>query len=579
MSTTAFKVPVRNLTNEKRTWLQERIVEYARIYNLVAVRLKSLPKKYIKNNCYELYKRWVTKEEGKISYLNSLVLGTQQIQSAMNDAIANFESMKSNGHKFQSQKMNPNIIKFTNSEYKIINVKYGYAIVVGGKNGIALPLITNSPEKETQRISVGKKWGIREHLELGIKMQEETKERNKQLNHNRKKIPNKKREKKVKAGLGVITYNLRDNTVSIPETTEERKLIKGEKQIINTFIGVDLGINNTAVFTAIKMFPDTYIQAQELIDSNVKNFNLKNIHTKVLKVKVLKGFQTKDKMKQLRKVENKRRTLRKDVGHRRSDLKEFTNHYVSHEIAKFASKFPQSIVIFEKGLAKLKNPTWSPADVKEKSEYKLNGVGISTFDIYPAYTSQICSHCGAIGTRVTGTVHFSCTSCGLGVGSTPSSTIGQYNADVNASINIALRGLRVLTLIGKTVGYEAGTVADPNIHPRWDTAREATTTGIREAVEIKGKTQLVCECKDVQPIQITPVGVVDETKPKAQADGSRSTSHGKRITCGMIPPRNCVPENGFSSFYKQNNNFAGRTELDEKTKISEVLSQSEFSRM
>jgi len=573
MSTTSFKIPVRPLTSEERVWLQERIVEYARIYNLVAIRLKSLPKKYIKNNCSELYKRWITKGVGKIPYLQSKIIITSQIQSAMNDAIANFQSMKSNGHKFQKQQMSPNIIKFVNSNYHIIKLGDGYAIIVGGKNRITLPLITNSAEKEAQRISVGKGWGVREHLELGIRMQELTKERDRQLNQSRKDAPNRKREPKVKAGLGAITYNFRDNTVSIPKEIETRKLKKGEKQIINTFIGVDLGVNNTAVFTAIKVFPDTYLQAQTLIESGVKDFNLSSLHTKVLKVKVLKGFQTKDKMRQLRKVENKRRKLRKDVGHRRNDLKEFTNHYVSHEIAKFASKFPQSVVIFEKGLAKLKNPTWSPADVREKSEYKLKSVGIGTFDIYPAYTSQICSHCGAMGTRVTGTVHFSCPSCGLGVGSTPASTIGQYNADVNASINIALRGLRVLTLIGKTVGYEVGTVADPNIHPN-DTAREATTTGIREAVE--GKTQLVCERKDVQLVQITPMGVMDETKPKAKANGSRSTSHSKRITYSKIPPSDCIAENGFSSCYKGKNNSSGRTELDEKTNISEVLSKSEF---
>ncbi len=498
----------------------------------------------------------------------------------------------------ETQHMNPNIIKFVNKEYKILKIRDGYGLQVGTqKNHIILPLIVNSAEKEFARKVKGIEWGIREHLDLGVQMSIDSKDKKKTLNKSRKDNPKRDRAKKLKDGLGVITYNFRENTVSIPESTEERKLKKGEKRIINTFIGVVLGINNTAVFTAIQVFPDTYQQAQALIDSGVKNLTLKNIHTKILKVKVLKGFQTKGKMKQLRKVENKRRTLRKEVGNRRSVLKEFTNHHVSHEIAKFAARFPQSIVIFEEGLAKLKNPTWSPADVREKSEYKLKGVGIGTFDIYPAYTSQICSHCGAIGTRLSGTVYFSCPSCSLGVGSTPASTFGQkyvrgqYNADVNASINIALRGLRVLTQIGKTVGYVAGTVAappvntprmeivSPNTHPICETAQEARPQAISEAVEIKGKTSPVCERKDVQPVQMTLMGVMGETKPKAQADGSRSTPHGKRVTYGKIPPSTCCAENGFSSLYKQTDNFAGRTELEEKTNISEVLSQSEFSQM
>jgi len=38
----------------------------------------------------------------------------------------------------------------------------------------------------------------------------------------------------------------------------------------------------------------------------------------------------------------------------------------------------------------------------------------------------------------------------------------------------------------------------------------------------------------------------------------------------------CAPENGFSSSYKGKNNSAGRTELEEKTNIGEVVSQTEF---
>jgi len=38
----------------------------------------------------------------------------------------------------------------------------------------------------------------------------------------------------------------------------------------------------------------------------------------------------------------------------------------------------------------------------------------------------------------------------------------------------------------------------------------------------------------------------------------------------------CAPENGFSSSYKGKDNSAGRTELEEKTNIGEVVSQTEF---
>ncbi len=275
-------------------------------------------------------------------------------------------------------------------------------------------------------------------------------------------------------------------------------------------------------------------------------------------------------MKQLRNLENKRRKLRKPLGHRRENVKEFTNHRVSREISNFSSKFPNSIVIFEKGLGKLKKTTWSPADVKTKTEYKLKANNISTFDIHPAYTSQICSHCGAIGTRTKGMVYFSCNSRGLGVGSNPSSTIGQYNADVNASINIALRGLHVLTLIGKTVGYEDGAVAEPNEQPDRSIMKPIPTA----MIDMDGK--------DTQEIEKLP----DETN----VSRSSLCQNGQVPVLSFVDNQHCLnvqpmvkvkqagsaPENDFSSSYKGFNKSLGRTELEQETDIGEVLSQSKF---
>lgn len=233
---------------------------------------------------------------------------------------------------------------------------------------------------------------------------------------------------------------------------------------------MDLGVNNTAVFTAISVNDPKNIHeiCSELYENGHKNIHLTDIPSKILKVKVMSGFLTKNKKKQLRNVENKRRKLGKEVGNKRFNLTDHTNHKVSSEIVKFASQFKNPIVIFEKNLTNMKNAFWSPADVKTKTEYKLKSKGIWTFDVYAAYTSMLCHKCGSMGIRDKDNIsNFYCPSCGLGRGSTPHESIGQYNADVNASINIALRGLYVLTRKGD--GCRDGIVVEPNVLPNDNT--------------------------------------------------------------------------------------------------------------
>ncbi len=481
---TSYKVQCIELTQKKKSILVSYINDYARIYNIVGRLVPSLPEMYInQTNPSKLYTKWIKK--GSKQILKSDILSSTMMLSAMSDAITNYKVSKT-----INQIKEPNIVKFANGEYKIVKIisnnpdrisENRYAIKIIPLD-IIIPLITG---KEI--------WGVTKHLEKGILLQESKKIRKKEL-INKIKTDNK-RELKVKAGLGVITYNLRDNTISIPNEVITPKIPKRiDINNIKTIIGVDLGINNVAIMCAV----DISKVSKEHIEKNISLKDLPN--SKILKFKYVSGFSNNHKMKHLKKLENKRRKIRKDVGHRRENLKEFTNHRVSHIISEFASQFPNAIVIFESGLARLKNLTWSPADVRTKCDYKLSRYGIKTFDIYPAYTSQICHRCGAIGIREKGTVHFKCPSCNLGVGSNPASIIGQYNADGNASVNIALRGLYVLTCKKETVEHIDGSVTEPNTHPNENT-QETLPQVISEV--FNG----INACKDMLPDTGETIGV------------------------------------------------------------------------
>jgi hypothetical protein len=310
MSTTTFKVHCLDLTQKKIEWLVERINEYARIYNTASQLIPSLPEKYLKyENPSELYTKWIKKNENNTQFIQSPILSGLQILNALKDACSNYKTIKPLKQKKRSMSTieEPNIIKFENREYKIIKInETTYAIHVGGKDGITIPLVTNAPEKEDRRKVKGTAWGVRDHLDIGIRMQELKRERNKDLVRKRKEHQNENKEKGVKAGLGAITYNLRDNTFSIPHTVETPKFKK--KDTRTTFIGIDRGVRNSLVISAI--FIDTLKlngikEYQDILNepaiSQQLFRSLRSLSANVVGVKVIKSSNTNDKKKRFKK--------------------------------------------------------------------------------------------------------------------------------------------------------------------------------------------------------------------------------------------------------------------------------------
>lgn len=80
---------------------------------------------------------------------------------------------------------------------------------------------------------------------------------------------------------------------------------------------------------------------------------------------------------------------------------------------------------------------WAFRQLQDFVAYKAQGAGLSVVYINPAYTSQTCSVCGAIGKRVKHS--FSC-SCG-----------NRRHSDVNASVNIASFTVPIGTIRGGKV--------------------------------------------------------------------------------------------------------------------------------
>ncbi|MDP2363907.1 MAG: transposase [Ignavibacteria bacterium] len=588
-TTTSFKIQVRELTREKKLWLKERIQEYARIYNEAPKFVPSLPDRYLKSaNPSELYTQWIKGDDGT-QLLHSSILSGIQTFNALKDACANWKTIKVSKQKARIQHIDtPNIIKFENSEYQLIRLGKGYAVHVSGKEGITLPLITNSEKNEARRKVLGKDWGVRAHLDNGIRMQAGKKERNKHLAEIRKDNPDKKREKKVKAGLGVITFNLRDNTVSIPHTIESPRFQK--KGTRNTFIGVDRGVRNSVVLSAIYIDPKKseglreYFELfdDELITIKKEIFgSLKGLGAKVVGVKIIKSAFMNDKKRHLKTIAQKRQEKQKKPGDRYKNVSETVAHQISAEAVEFVNQFRNPVVFFEDlnmekkkrrhkfGKKNTKNSRrmlskWDYGSIRRKMEYKLNAHGIWTMGINPMFTSQICNHCGAIGIR--DGIGFKCERCGLGVGSSPAGTMGQYNADVNASINIALKGLFSL------YGRKAGVVADPIEQPDENVQKPIPISEITELVAVTGIEGI--KTRRSETVAVCPANA-----------GAVETNVSRSILCGSVQPMvevhqaGSAPENGFSSCYKQKNNFGGRTELEEKTAMREVVSQTEFSRM
>ncbi len=193
-----------------------------------------------------------------------------------------------------------------------------------------------------------------------------------------------------------------------------------EEKTPETVLGIDLGIVNIATISVLD-----------------KNKTL--LHTEMFSGRELR-------FKRLR-YRQKRRLKSKKAGSRKvSSIKEDricieVNFHIANKIIEVA-KVHKSLIILEDlkhirknvtvDKAKLSNyekNSWAYYQLKEFVKHKASLEGIQVIEINPYNTSKICSICGKKGQRITQNL-FNC----------PNGH--RHNADKNASINIAAKGLQ-----------------------------------------------------------------------------------------------------------------------------------------
>ena len=456
MTTKSFKVYCLPLTKIKTEKLKNMTEAYSRVYNYASKFMPSLPEKYLKGNPSKLYTKWI-----KSNIIDYTPIQSGDAMNALVDSVANW---KATGHV--SIMEIPNIIKLSSPRYKIVKEINGhYGLIIKGEK-LYLPLITGNHDKDIRRPEK-RRWGLIEHLETAIAIQ-----------NGEKQILDKRG--RIKKGVGAITYNLKDNSVSIPITTETETKFKKKEELL-TFIGIDRNVRPQN-YISVAAFQITKSLTKKNISDLEEAFKTQKISRNLLimfgiehkvSVKIFGKLKTSSQMKHIKKISKVRQQSQKEVGHRLENIQDTSADQISRKIVNFTKQFKNPIVIFEdlknfekgkrrtrksggKSLRKMLN-SWNYGDIKSKTEYKLKQIGIYIMEVNPMYTSQRCNKCSAIGVRSQVDNTFHCVSCGYGVGSSPTSTIGQVHADINASINIALKGFFVL------YGRNKGNVCNPNV--------------------------------------------------------------------------------------------------------------------
>lgn len=132
-----------------------------------------------------------------------------------------------------------------------------------------------------------------------------------------------------------------------------------------------------------------------------------------------------------------KRCLKRISGRERRHVKE-VNHIVSKKIIEEAIASGVKTIVLEKltnirkrirGNKRMRSRLhrWSWYELQKFVEYKAQAAGISIKYVNPAYSSQVCSQCEAVGSRQKH--QFSCQSCG-----------SYQHSDRNASINLLKLG-------------------------------------------------------------------------------------------------------------------------------------------
>jgi len=224
-----------------------------------------------------------------------------------------------------------------------------------------------------------------------------------------------------------FSYQFPNNFVKVNQVELDNEYVyvscevKDEQEIkYDNFIGVD---RNTTGHCAVVSIPKT----GKVIKLGKKGFHY---HRKYKKIRA--RLQSKNAKKALKRIKHREHNIVKDL-----------NHKISKKIVQVAKENNCGIKLENlKGIRKSQNKnskknksgesfkcsinTWEFYELQQFIEYKAKICGIPVRYVDPAFTSQMCSKCGQIGTRNGKT--FKCSNCGH-----------VDHADSNAGFNIALK--------------------------------------------------------------------------------------------------------------------------------------------
>jgi len=189
------------------------------------------------------------------------------------------------------------------------------------------------------------------------------------------------------------------------------------------WFGVDLGVHNLVVVADNK--------SREILrfDGRIVNYYKE----------LLEKERARRQRRQMKYLNNRRFRL----GYKHRNFSRYINHVIAKEIVRKAKEYQACIVLEKlKGVKRrtAKKPKWVRKllhrwiyhDLIQKIKYKAKLEGVPVIEISPRNTSKTCSRCGFIHKRFKDQRLFHCPKCGLVI-----------DRDLNASINIARRGLEV----------------------------------------------------------------------------------------------------------------------------------------
>ena len=197
-------------------------------------------------------------------------------------------------------------------------------------------------------------------------------------------------------------------------------------------VGLDLGLENMATMSDGTVIPNDHTYKR-------KEKELANAQKKVSQYKEDSPNYLKQKTKLAHKFK-KLREHRKDMFHKVS--RELSLHYKNIVMEDLSVK--DMTEDSEKNMKKLyRDAAWGI--FMKMTCYKVAETGNEVIFVNPAYTSQLCSSCGALVPKDLSVRVHECPHCGL-----------RMSRDMNAAINILNRGLRLQTETGKSLKCREG---------------------------------------------------------------------------------------------------------------------------